>query len=67
MNRCMKIECFTTLYSNNSQSVTDGKRVSSGTDASTIKFKIVCTLLLEVGMLGTAKHREKRITKAIYE
>ena len=33
INRCKNIECITTPYSKNSQSITDGKPVSSGTDA----------------------------------
>ena len=43
-NRCRKIECITTPYSNNSQSIIDGWLVSSSTNASTKNCKIVDTL-----------------------
>ena len=35
INRCRKIKCITTPYSNNSQSITDGGPMSSGVDGPT--------------------------------
>ena len=64
MNRWRKIECITTPYSYNRQSIADVKLVSFGTDGQT---NIIYTLLLDVVGLGAVKERQKWITKAGYE
>ncbi|CAI8033388.1 hypothetical protein GBAR_LOCUS18832 [Geodia barretti] len=60
MNRCRRIEYFTT---NSTQSITDGL----GAVKERQKWITKAGYELEVGMLGTAKQRKKRITKARYE